>query len=185
MLSRVLMGKMFGQLFDACLIKWNTFYLDHFGRKWFALEFTDEDDLKYVLNNRPYGGLGDSVQYKEKQIIRDITQPIGKVDLRFPLKRVLIINHNDDSPILISYEKLFEVCCYCGRMCLEGHSCAEFETDDGCFMIDKAFEDEPTVYPEDVVVDEDIKACLQDDVMLCFPKAANVEDYMECEESGQ
>ncbi|KAB2631073.1 hypothetical protein D8674_008592 [Pyrus ussuriensis x Pyrus communis] len=83
------MGKIFGQLFDACLIKWNTFYLDHFGRKWFALEFIDEDNLKYVLNNRP---------------------------------------------------------CY----------------------------DEPIVYPEDVVVNEDIKACLQDDVMLCFPKATNV-----------
>lgn len=65
MLSRVLMGKMFGQPLNARLIKWklrllwknevnNTFYLDHFGRKWFALEFTDEDDLKFVLKNRPW-----------------------------------------------------------------------------------------------------------------------------------
>ncbi|KAM1349446.1 hypothetical protein TB1_003563 [Malus domestica] len=65
MLSRVLIGKMFGQPLDARLIKWklgflwkkevkNTFYLDHFGRKWFALEFTDEDDLKFVLKNRPW-----------------------------------------------------------------------------------------------------------------------------------
>lgn len=65
MLSKVLMGKMFGQPLDARLNKWklglswknevkNTFYLDHCGRKWFPLEFTDEDDLKFVLNNRSW-----------------------------------------------------------------------------------------------------------------------------------
>lgn len=65
MLSRVLMGKMIGQPLDARLIKWklgllwknevkNTFYLDHCGRKWFALEFTDEDDLNFILNNRSW-----------------------------------------------------------------------------------------------------------------------------------
>ncbi|KAM1005922.1 hypothetical protein ACFX2J_002731 [Malus domestica] len=49
-------------------------------------------------------------------------------------------------------------------------------------MVDKVFEDVPSVYLEDVVVDEDIKASLQEDVMLYFPNATNMEeDYMEME----
>ena len=117
MLSRVFMGKLFGQPLDARLIKWklrllwknevkSTFYLDHLGRKWFALEFTDEDDLKFVIKNRSWYVRGQIfhperwttsfkdidvitklvvwarlsrvlVQYKEKKVIKDITQPIG------------------------------------------------------------------------------------------------------------
>lgn len=58
------MGKMFGQPSEPRLIKWtigllkyefkNTFYLDHFRRKWFAVEFTnDDDDRKYAMANQP------------------------------------------------------------------------------------------------------------------------------------
>ncbi|KAB2608327.1 hypothetical protein D8674_011495 [Pyrus ussuriensis x Pyrus communis] len=55
----------------------------------------------------------DPVQYKEANIIKVITQPMGniirsrffvEVDLSFPLKRV----RENDHPILISYEKIFE-----------------------------------------------------------------------------
>lgn len=38
-----------------------------------------------------------------------------EVNLRFPLKRVLVIK-DDDNPMLLSCEKLFEVCFYCGRI---------------------------------------------------------------------
>ncbi|KAM1231405.1 hypothetical protein ACFX2G_042343 [Malus domestica] len=92
------------------------------------------------------------VQYKKKNIIKDITQPIGRV-IRVD-ERVLIVNHEVDYPILISYKKIFE--------------------------------DEPPVYPEDVVVDDDVKASLQKNVMLYFPNATIVdEDYNEVEEFGQ
>ncbi|TQE11821.1 hypothetical protein C1H46_002663 [Malus baccata] len=68
------------------------------------------------------------VQYKEVVIIKVIAQPLCdiirvdevtlglsglfmkvfiEVDLRFPLKRVLIVRQDDDKLILISYEKLF------------------------------------------------------------------------------
>lgn len=86
----------------------NTFYLDHFGKRWFVVEFTDEDDLLYVMKNKPWyvkgqifhlekwtTGFKDSdvitklvvwarlprvpVQYKEDNIIKDITQSIGWV----------------------------------------------------------------------------------------------------------
>lgn len=64
--------------------------------------------------------------------------------------------------------------------------CPEIEANDECFMIDNVFEDEPFVYQENVVVNEDIKASLQEDVMLCFPSATNVEkDYTKIEEFGQ
>lgn len=63
-----------------------------------------------------------------------------EVDLQFPFKRVFIVNHDDDYPILVSYEKkIFKVCFYCGRMRLEGHACPEIKADDKCFMIDKVF----------------------------------------------
>lgn len=38
-----------------------------------------------------------------------------EVNLRFPLKRVLVIK-DDGNPTLLSCEKLFEVCFYCGRI---------------------------------------------------------------------
>lgn len=57
------MGKMLGQPLEAKLIKWklrllwknkvkNTFYLDHYGKKWFVVEFTDEADPKNLKANR-------------------------------------------------------------------------------------------------------------------------------------
>lgn len=50
--SRVLIGKLVGQQLDAMTIKWklgltwrdkvkNPFYLDHFGHRWYAIEFTN------------------------------------------------------------------------------------------------------------------------------------------------
>ncbi|KAB2634405.1 hypothetical protein D8674_038268 [Pyrus ussuriensis x Pyrus communis] len=185
---------MFGQYLDAHLIKWklsllwknevkNTFNLDHFGRRWFVLEFTDEDDLHYVLENR----LWVPMQYKEDNMFKDISQPIGmiiKMDNRFPLKRVLLISRHEDNPILISYETLFEICFYYGRRRIKGHLCQKVE--DRCFMIDRVFHDELLIYPEVTQVNEDIKSNLHKDAMLCFLFVVNVEEEnMEIEELGQ
>ncbi|KAB2620544.1 hypothetical protein D8674_037629 [Pyrus ussuriensis x Pyrus communis] len=30
----------------------NTLFVEHFGHNWFALEFIDEDEMKYVLHGR-------------------------------------------------------------------------------------------------------------------------------------
>ncbi|KAB2609080.1 hypothetical protein D8674_012248 [Pyrus ussuriensis x Pyrus communis] len=108
MFSRVLIGKMFGQPLDAHLIKWklgllwknelkSTFYLDHFCIEWFVLEFTDEDDLKFIIKNRAWYVHGQifhlerwTTSFKDidvitklivwaQKIIKDITQPIGRV----------------------------------------------------------------------------------------------------------
>lgn len=59
------MGKLVGKQLDARTIKWrlwltwgsrvkNPFYLDHFGHKWYAIEFTNEEELEFALDNRPW-----------------------------------------------------------------------------------------------------------------------------------
>ncbi|KAM2264193.1 hypothetical protein ACFXTI_040375 [Malus domestica] len=88
----------------------NLFYLDHFGHQWYAVEFTEQDEIKYMLDNRPWL----PVQYRDAEILEVILQPVGtfiradensvtglnglfvrvllEVDLRLPLKRMMIIN---------------------------------------------------------------------------------------------
>ncbi|KAM1284653.1 hypothetical protein ACFX15_027057 [Malus domestica] len=84
MQARVLMGNMFGQPLEARLIKWklgllwkndvkHTFYLDHYGRKWLALEFTG-----VCSNNRPWPPRL-PVRYKEENIIKVIAQPLSDI----------------------------------------------------------------------------------------------------------
>lgn len=130
------------------------------------------------------------VQYKEAGIIKTIAQLLGdillvddvsinlnglffevlvEVDLQFSLKRLLVINKDDDNLILVSYEKIFEVFFYCGHMRLGSHLCPEEKVEDGCFMIEIVFDDEPPIFPEDTPVDKDVKVALQDDILLCFP----------------
>lgn len=65
-----------------------------------------------------------------------------KVDLRLLLKRILVLNDDEECPLLLSYEKLFEVCFYYGKKCSERHSCpADYDSDD-CLLVDKIFKDE-------------------------------------------
>lgn len=93
-----------------------------------------------------------------------------EVDLRVPLKRVLIINDDDNRPILVSYEKLFEICFNWGRMRSDGHVCSEYEVDDGCFLIKRFFEDKLVIFPKYTNVDTDIKDALHDNALFpcCF-----------------
>lgn len=91
-----------------------------------------------------------------------------EVNLRFPLKRVLIMDHDEDNHILLSYEKLFKVFFYCGRRRLNGHVYLDVEADNGCFMIDMVHGDECLIFAEDMVVDDDVKSKLHKDVILCL-----------------
>ncbi|TQD94433.1 hypothetical protein C1H46_019923 [Malus baccata] len=63
--SKILMGMMFRQHLEARLIKWklgmlwksvvkNTFCLDHYGRRFFVIEFADSADLEAVMDNCPW-----------------------------------------------------------------------------------------------------------------------------------
>lgn len=52
-------------------------------------------------------------------------------------------------------------------------------------MINKVYEDGPLVFPENTMVDVDIKVNLQKYVILCFPNAAMVEEeIIKIEEMG-
>ena len=67
------------------------------------------------------------------------------IHVRLPLKRVLVVNGDDDLPSFLSYEKLFEVCFYCGRHIIEGSGCDEGDDDVSWFMINRLFKDVPKV----------------------------------------
>lgn len=69
-----------------------------------------------------------------------------EVDLRLPLKRILVVNDDEECPFLMSYKKLFEICFYRGRKQTDKHSCPADFDNDGCLLVDKIFEDEPLVY---------------------------------------
>lgn len=52
-------------------------------------------------------------------------------------------------------------------------------------MIDKVFYDELFVYPKDMVINNDVKASLEKDVIRCFLNPTIVEEkYTEVEEFG-
>lgn len=74
------------------------------------------------------------------------------MDLSLPLKRVMVINDQEDCPVLLSYKKLFEVCFYYGRRKVEGHKCLALEDKDGWLLVDRVFEDEPLVMPTRVEI---------------------------------
>ncbi|KAM1316013.1 hypothetical protein ACFX10_019530 [Malus domestica] len=167
------------------------------------VEFTDQEELEYVIDNRPWNVQGQifhlemwttffcdvemisnhrvwvcisrlSVQYWDAEILEVIMQLVGtfirtdensllglnglfvrvllEMDLRLPLKRVMIINDEDEKPVLLSFEKLFEVCFYGGQMRSEGHICLAIEDKDGWLLVDKLFDDELMVYSTGAVI---------------------------------
>ncbi|TQE12203.1 hypothetical protein C1H46_002128 [Malus baccata] len=127
--------------------------------------------MKFVLKNRPWLPKV-PMQYKKDTSVRISCNQL----VMFPLKRVLIVDHDEDNHILFSYKKLFKVFFYYGRRRLNGHVCPNEEVDNGCFMIDTVSGDECLIFAEDTVVDDDVKYKLHKDVMLCFSSAANVDE---------
>lgn len=209
----------------------NPFYLDHFGHRWYAIEFTDEEELEFALDNRPWYVRGQifhmerwnihfwdiefisnvrvwlriprvPVQYRDAEILEVITPPgnfirvdettmyglnglfvrvLLEVDLRLPLERILVVNDDEECHLLLTYEKLFELCFYYGRKHFERHSCPADYDNNGCLLVDKIFEDEPLICPADFPVSEETKNELQDGVMLLFPQPTLVDEFSSAE----
>ncbi|KAB2615138.1 hypothetical protein D8674_021726 [Pyrus ussuriensis x Pyrus communis] len=114
-----------------------------------------------------------SVQYRDAEILEVIMQPVGTF-----IREVC--------PVLLSYEKLFEVCFYYGRRRLEGHKCPALEDNDGWLLVDIMFEDKPLVYPTGAEISEETKHELHGGVMLVFPQPmvgekVNTKDEEELE----
>ncbi|KAB2631867.1 hypothetical protein D8674_038656 [Pyrus ussuriensis x Pyrus communis] len=188
--GRVLMGKLMGKQLDARTIKWKLgltwwdrvkqpFYLDNFGHRWYVveLEFRDEEELKFALDHKPWV----PVQYRDAEILKDITQLL---DLRLPLKRLIVVNDDKDCLFLLSYEKLFQIYFYCGQMHSERHSCPVDFDNDVCLLVDRIFEDEPVIFPENFPVSDETKNDLQEGVMLVFPQPTLVDEFGHSEGDG-
>lgn len=73
-----------------------------------------------------------------------------------------MVNDDEECPFLLSYEKFFEICFYCGLMCSEKHSCPTDFDNDGCLLMDRIFEDESVICPENFLVSDQTKNDLQD-----------------------
>lgn len=108
---------------------------------------------------------------------RQFVRTLMEVDIWFPLPREFVLKDRDNDPIYVSYEKLFEVCFYYGRMRLEFHRCPQkFKDHKPSFLIDRLFKDEPRVFLANVLEVSARKNEVQEDIMICFPQAALFED---------
>ncbi|KAM1181480.1 hypothetical protein EV1_000075 [Malus domestica] len=188
------MGKLVGKELDARTIKWklgltwdarvkNLFYLDHFRYKWYAIEFTDEEKLEFELENRPWYVRG-QILHMEKanettlyRINGLVVRVLLKVDLRPPLKRILVVNDDEECLLLLSYEKLFEVCFYCGMRRIDKHACPTDYDNDGCLLVDRILEDAMLVCPADFPMSDETKSELHDGVMLLFPQPNLLDEF--------
>lgn len=104
-----------------------------------------------------------------------------EVDQRLPLKRILMVNDDEECPLLLSYNKLFEVCFYCGRKKTDKHSCPVDFDNDGCLLVDRIFKDEPLVCPADFSVSNETNSELHEGVMLLFPQPTLVDELSSAE----
>lgn len=142
-------------------------------------------------------------QYRDEEILEVITQPVGKfirvdhttliglnelfvrllleVDLRFSLKRTMVVNDDDDYPVLLSYKKLFEVCFYCERRRVDGHSCPAEEDNNGCLLVDRIFADEPHVCLTEVPISDETRNELHEGVMMFFLQPVLVDEVVSKE----
>ncbi|KAM1342496.1 hypothetical protein ACFX2F_006812 [Malus domestica] len=101
-----------------------------------------------------------------------------EVDLRLSLKCIMVVNVDDDCLVLLSYDKLFEVCFYCGRRRVDGHSFPADEDNEGCLVVDRIFEDEPSVCPAEVPFSDETRNELHEGVMLFFPQPVLVDEVV-------
>ncbi|KAM1149794.1 hypothetical protein ACFX15_029470 [Malus domestica] len=101
-----------------------------------------------------------------------------EVEIRLPFKRVLVVNNDEDSHALLSYEKLFELYFYYGIRWVEGHPCPADEDNDGYFLEDRIFEDEPLVCPSEIAISEEARRKLHDGGMLFFSQPALVDNFV-------
>ncbi|KAB2626097.1 hypothetical protein D8674_017757 [Pyrus ussuriensis x Pyrus communis] len=177
--SKVLMGKLVGKQLDARTIKWklvkNSFYFDHFGHRWYAIEFTGKKELEFTLDNRPCFIRADETILSSLNGL--LIRVLLEVVLRLPLKRILVVNDDEECPLLLTYEKLFEVYFYSGRKRIERHSCPTNHDNDGYVLVDRIFEDEPLIYPADFPISEGTKKDLHDGVMLLFPQPTLLDEF--------
>ncbi|KAI5334706.1 hypothetical protein L3X38_024839 [Prunus dulcis] len=99
-----------------------------------------------------------------------------EVDLTKPLKRCLILGDEPkETRIYISYEALFAICFYCSQKKESGHD-FPVKISNKNYLQGERLNNEPSFFPRDLVLDEDVRRNLQDDVILVFPQPITVDD---------
>ncbi|KAM1242776.1 hypothetical protein ACFX2G_035093 [Malus domestica] len=138
------------------------------------------------------------VQYRDAEIFKAITQLVGtfihadettisglnglfvrvmlEVDLRLPLKRILVVNDDEECHLLLSYKKLFEICFYCVRKMSDKHLFPADFDNDGCLLMDRIVKDEPLVCPANFPVSDETMSELHEGVMFLFPQPTLVDE---------
>ncbi|VVA25210.1 PREDICTED: PRUPE_2G036800 [Prunus dulcis] len=104
-----------------------------------------------------------------------------EVDLTKPLKRCLILGDDPkETRIYISYEALFAICFYCSKKKGSGHVCLVKISNKNYLQVER-LSNEPSFFPRDLVLDEEDRRNLQDDVIIVFPQPNTVEDIHKSE----
>lgn len=106
-----------------------------------------------------------------------VVRVLLEVDLRSSLKKILVVNDDEECPLLLSYEKLFEACFYCGMRMTDKHACPADYDNDGYLLVDRILEDEMLVCPSDFPVSDETKSELHDGVILLFPQPSLLDKF--------
>lgn len=94
-----------------------------------------------------------------------------ELDLTHTLKRCLVIgDENFEIRSFISYEALFEICFYCGHKKNkdEVHICPIKGTNKNFLKVER-LANEPTIFPTNMVVDEEFQSEMAEDIIMVFP----------------
>lgn len=101
--------------------------------------------------------LGNPIQVDEESLIGRqgmFVRACVELDLTKPLKRCLVLGEEGkEIKCFISYEALWEICFYCGQKKEDTHDCP-LKVPNRNFIQVERWENEPAVYPTDMVVDE-------------------------------
>lgn len=106
-----------------------------------------------------------------------VVKVLLEVDLRSPLKRILVVNDDEECPLLLSHEKLFEVCFYYRMRRSDKYACHVDYDNDGCLLVDRLLKDEMLVCPTDFPMSDETKSELHDGVMLLFPQPTLLYEF--------
>ncbi|KAB2597195.1 hypothetical protein D8674_000115 [Pyrus ussuriensis x Pyrus communis] len=106
-----------------------------------------------------------------------VVRVLLEVDLRPPLKKILVVNNDEECPLLLSYEKLFKFCFYYGIRRADKYACPVDYDNDDCLLVERIFEDEMFVCSANFPVSDETKSELHDGVMFLFPQPTLLDEF--------
>lgn len=101
------------------------------------------------------------------------------LDLTRPLKRCLVLGEDpQEIRIFLSYKALFAICFYCSQKMECSHICP-VKISNKSFLQVERLENEPNVFPRDLVLEVEKQQKLDDDVILVFPQPITMDSFAE------